>query len=267
MALEFRRRRFHKPPKKGQLILALTILILALCFATAWIAVNLAANAPSAPTPPDSSSTEPVFTQDDVGHLLVIVREENKEQFVHLMADPEHRTIWATGIPADTDNGNGSTLSQVLRKSGEAAATKALTSTQEIPVRQYVSFTAEEITRWFEYLGNDFTIQLTEAVTYTDMTGKPVRLEAGEHLLNAEKATALLLNNQQQTSSDFALFGAKVTASVINQYLHTQRYLSADFAHIADETKTSLRIGDFNDYRHVLQFMATENDGDLCKVK
>ncbi len=267
MALEFRRRRFHKPPKKGQLLLALAVLILALCFATAWVVVNLAANAPSAHTPPDSSAEETIFTQDDLGHLLVIVREENKELFVCLTADPEHRTVWATGISADIDDGNGSTLSQILRKNGEVAVTKTVASIQKIPVKQYVSFNSEEITRWFEYLGNDFTIQLNEEVTYTDNNGKPVRLEAGEHLLNADKATALLLNNQQQTTSDYALFSAKVAASVINQYLHTQRYLSADFAHIADETKTSLRIGDFNDYRYALQFLAEENDGNVCKTK
>lgn len=267
MALEFRRKRFHKPGHKWQLALALLVLAVALCFAAVWISVNLLIDAPDKQEPTSVDSTpETVYSAEDVRNLLIILRGETNEQFVILRFDPVQAAVSTVTLPAETLTAEGVQLGDVLHKNGEAAVTAQVSRLLQLPIRHYIAFSREQLQKWFEYLGNDLDITLDSSVQYRSDDGQTILMENGPHTINAKTVTQLLLNGVGSTPLEQTELTSHILATMVNQYLSSGRSLSGDFSHIADESKTSLRIGDFNDYRSVLSYLAERNGGNICKA-
>ncbi len=267
MALEFRRRRFYRPGKKGQLALAVAALLLALCTAALWMLVNF--HIDRAPSPEESQNESlPVmedFSEKDSASMLIILGDKGTEQFILIQADPANSDLRAATVPSSLSVGKDKTLMEIYRKSGSAAAVTAVSETLALPIRHHIALSSEKAETWFNYLENGVNIPLEKAINITDANGRSVRLQAGEHTIIGEQAVCLL-NNSGRSDALSKEFPAQLTAAMINQYLYKERHLSRDFTQIANLSKTSLRIGDFNDYRPILDYLSSVNKGCVCKV-
>ena len=258
MALEFRKRHFHKPGRKGQLALSIAALLLALCIAVVWSIIHFRDD-PSVPTDDEtlSSASENTFTADDTANLLLIFDNAAATRFTLIQSDPEDMAVRIAMIPHSLSVSDGNTLLSVYLKDGAAAATRAANTTLRLPINQYVCATQEAMDSLFDRLDGGIQISLEQPIEYRDYHGRSIRLDQGEHTLEASQAAEALFDPS---------FSPFVLCATVNGHLRDGRYLSADFAHLANTTKTSLRIGDFNDYYGALAHIATNNTGNVCEV-
>lgn len=267
MALEFRKKIFHKPKKATQYIIAFTMLLLALCLLFFWIFIRYKfEQMPAADSSTDSSAvSDSLYAAEDKANLLVIYNGNDITRFILLQADPAQKRIHITGIPRDITVDDGMTLSTVYQKSGAALVTDLLSSSLELPIHHYVAITEDKAETWFGRLESGLPYTLPEKIEHTenDIT---TTLSAGKHTLSATQAVTVLNHTAWQDSTLNDRVGAEIIAAMLDAYMKHGRNLQTDFSYLANLTQTSLRIGDFNDQKEKLTYLAEQNSGDLCQV-
>ncbi len=264
MALEFYKRRFRLPSKKTQYVLAFAALLLVLAIVLCWMkirhnAMEMQENSTSSSN--DSSDISvPVYTEQDEGHLLVIVDSEETVRFIHLHSDPANNAIHVTTVEENFANEDILTLTPLYRKFGAAKVVGLLANKMNIPLKHYAAVTATNAERWFARFENGVTMTFDNPITVNAQEGEdPLNFDAGEHTLTAVQATALL------TRADDGI-GAEVIAAMLRQYMLENRHLTSDFSYLANIAQTSLRIGDFNDYHTSLTYLAQQNSLGNCTI-
>lgn len=264
MALEFYKRRFRMPGKKMQYVLAFTALLLAMALVFCWMLIRHKMDEARNPTSSDdtSSATQSVvYTAEDDAHLLLIVDSGDEIQFFLTHTSPADSSIRVTAVPDDAMVKDELTLSALYRKHGAAYIVQQLAAKTTQPLRHYIAISKGNAEKWFARLGNDLTMTLGSDVVIASDNGTQTTLAAGEHVLTAPQATALLC---QSSLSDE--LHADVIVSMLGQYLHSGRNLASDFSYLANMTQTSLRIGDFNSYRDRLTYLAEQNSNGHCTI-
>lgn len=263
MPLEFRRRRFRKPGKKGQYALALLALLAVIAVVCFWVAVRL--HQPSAPEEPDADSSSAEGVQADPtwepAYLLVLITDEEAPRVVLLRSDPYKGAMQATPLPVNARVQEDTLLYALYRKQGAAAVTAALADTLEIPLQHYIAMRYDQVESWLNYLENGLVLTLPEAVQYASL-----RLEAGEHNLTATQAVHLLQYEGWQDAARAEQIAADALCAMLNQYLTAARYLAGDFAALSNLCRSSLRIGDFTAGKDRLTYLAEQNAGSLCRT-
>lgn len=263
MPLEFRRRRFRKPGKKGQYALALLALLAVIAVVCFWVAVRL--HQPSAPeesTSGDTSADDPQADPSwEPAYLLVLITDEEAPRAVLLRSDPYKGAMQATPLPVNARVQEDTQLYALYRKQGAAAVTAALADTLEIPLQHYMAMRYDQVESWLNYLENGLVLTLPEAVQYASL-----RLEAGEHNLTATQAVSLLQYTGWQDAARAEQIAADALCAMLNQYLTAARYLAGDFAALSNLCRTSLRIGDFTAGKDRLTYLAEQNAGSLCRT-
>lgn len=264
MALEFYKRRFRLPSKKMQYVLAITALLLACALVFCWMIIrHKVEEAQENSTPSDDTSSavsSPVYTEEDEGHLLLIVTSDETARFIHLHADPANTTIRVTTIDENAVTDNELTLTPLYQKFGAAKVTELLAKAENIPLKHYAAVSDTAAQRWFARFENGITLTLDAPITLPAQEGEEAaEFRAGEQLINATDATALLTRGDDHVA-------AEVIAAMLRQYLHKERLLASDFAYLANIAQTSLRIGDFTDYQDRLTYLAEQNSLDNCAI-
>ncbi len=262
MALEFYKRRFRIPSKRMQYILAFSALLLVLALLFSWMMIRhkLGEMQEQSASSDDSSLIQTdAFTEEDEGHLLLIVSGEDTTTFILVNTDPANNRIRVTAVAEDAVTSDGLTLTPLYQKNGPAHIVSLLASTADIPLHHYAAVTATNTERWFSRFESGVNITLPEAISLgAQENGDQQTLDAGEHTLGAGTATELLIHDEQ--------IGAQVIAAMLSQYFREGRNLSSDFSYLANIAQTSLRIGDFNDYRSRLVYLAEQNSLDNCQI-
>ncbi len=260
MALEFRKRRFHKPGKKMQYFLAFTALLTALVLVIGWGIVRhkLGERQVDSSSDEESSTVNTPYTTADNSHVLLILTDRETTRYLFLQASPAHKAIYAMPIPGELTVKDDTTVDSLYRKVGAADTVKALAASLQLPLTHHVTLTVKNAEKWCVALehGVDFTLQ--EAVNYQTTDDIPATLLSGDHKLTATQIPSLALQSD-------TLY-ADMVAAILNQYLHKKRHLSTDFSRLADLAQTDLRIGDFTDYQTALDYLKTQNTGSLCRI-
>lgn len=264
MSLEFRRRRFHKPGKKMQLVLASILLLIAAGFVVFWVAVRL--HQPTAPAESSSvSSADPSAVQADPAweptYLLILLTDEEAPRAVLLRSDPLHSSLQATPLSPAAWVSDSSQLDALYRKEGAAAVTAAVAAALDIPLGHYVALRYDEVESWLNYLENGLTLTLPEPVQ-----SGALRLEAGERSLTATQSVNLLRYTGWSTAGQTQTVAADAVTAMLNQYFRAIRYLEGDFSALSNLCKTDLRISDFTADKARLTYLTAQNQGSLCRT-
>ncbi len=264
MSLEFRRRRFHKPGKKMQLVLASILLLIAAGFVVFWVAVRL--HQPTAPTESSSdSSSDPSAVHADPDweptYLLLLLTDEEAPHTVLLRSDPLHASLQATPLPAAALIDGSTRLDTLYRKEGAAAVTAAVAAALDIPLQHYMALRYDEAESWLNYLENGLTLTLPEPVR-----SGALWLEAGERSLTATQSVNLLRYTGWNTAGQAETIAADAVTAMLNQYFRATRYLEGDFSALSNLCKTDLRISDFTADKARLTYLTAQNQGALCRT-
>lgn len=263
MALEFYKRRFRIPSKRMQYVLAFSALLLVLALLFSWMMIRhkISEMQEHNASSDDSSSvvSADAYTAEDEGHLLLIVSGGDTTKFILVNTDPANNAIRVTAVAEDAVTSDNLTLTPLYQKNGAARIVSLLASAADIPLRHYAAVTTANAERWFSRFEGGVNIMLSETISLgTKENGDQQQFDAGEHALNAVTATELLIHDEQ--------IGAQVIAAMLKQYFREGRNLSSDFSYLANIAQTSLRIGDFNDYRSRLVYLAEQNSLDNCRI-
>ncbi len=258
MALEFYKRRFRKPSKKVQYILAFTALLLAMALAFSWMMFRhqLEQARDEASSDDSSDSSVITYTDEDAADLLVIVNDDETARFILVHADPKNKAIRVTNLPEDAITTDGLTLTALYQKHGSGYVVSQLAARTGRPLRHYLSISRANTEKWFARLGNDLAVTLKNDIVISNESGTQNTLTAGAHTLNATQATKLILHTE----------GDEIIAAMLRQYLQSKRNLSADFSSLANLSQTSIRIGDFTGYRDKLKYLADQNSEQTCSI-
>lgn len=267
MSLEFRKRRFRKPDKNGQLAIALGAVALGLCIAIAWIAISFR------PQPNTDSSSSDGNQSDAASYdnaaptnLLVMLTDEGYERFTLVQISPADQQVRVATVPALLADDDGNTLVSTMRKTGLVDAVTLTTNVLQLPIHHYIALNADKAESWFNYLENGIEVTLTQTVDFTDEAGAVIRLDEGEHNLTATQTVALLRYDGWQDVAVTRRFPAEIMAAMINQHATAQRRYASDFSTLSNLCRTSLRIGDFNDFLPALKHTASTED-TLCVIE
>lgn len=267
MSLEFRKRRFRKPDKNGQLAIALGAVALGLCIAIAWMAISFRPQPSTDNTSSDSTQSDTTsFDTVEATNLLVLLTDEGHERFTLVQIAPAVQQIRVAAVPAALADDDGNTLVNTMRKSGLVDAVKLTADVLRLPVKHYIAITADKAESWFNYLENGIVMTLPQAVDFTDDAGAVVRLEEGEHNLTATQTVALIRYDGWKDATVTRQFPATVMAAMINQHATAERRYAADFSTLSNLSRTSLRIGDFNDFLPAIKHTVSTED-TLCVVE
>ncbi len=259
MALEFRKRRFRKPSKKTQYFLAFAALLLVLTLVALWGLIRFKLGEMHNGNSSDDSSTslpEISYTADDKGNLLCIVTDEENDRFFLVQSDPARKSIHLMAIPRMLTIKNEQTLTALYRKNGAASVANALADVLQLSIKHHLTISTDNVEKWATRLDSGLNFSLKNTVTYTDENNAAIPLSAGQHTLTAAQISHLLLNDN---------CGTDIFVAIINQYMTNAIHLPTEFAALSNLVQTDLRIGDFNDYREILSYLAENNDGALCK--
>lgn len=257
MALEFYKRRFRLPSKRMQYVLSITALLLACALVISWMVIRQKAeeareNAASSDDASSAVST-PAYSEADEGYLLLIINSEETSRFMLVHSDPANIKISVTTIDENAVTENDLTLTPLYQKFGAVKVTEALAKAENIPLKHYAAVSESAAQRWFARFEGGITVMVDTPITIPAQEGQEsLDFGAGKQLVNATEATALLTR-----ADDFT--AARVITGMLKQYLHGKRYLLTDFSYLANIAQTSLRIGDFTDYRDRLTYLAEQN--------
>ncbi len=266
MALEFRKRRFRKPGKNGQLAIAIAAVLLGLCIAAAWIAISFRPQ-PSGDIEgsSDTQNDAESFASMTPRNLLVMLTDKGYERFTLVQIDPADQCVRVAAVPSLLSDDTDRTLVSVLHKSGIVDAVKLTADVLRLPIDHYIALTAEQAESWFNYLESGIVISLPQKVDFTDDAGAVVRLDKGEHNLTATQTVALLRYDGWSDPAN-THFHAQILAAMINQHATPQRRYATDFAKLSNLGRTSLRIGDFDNFLPALKHTVDAED-TLCTVE
>ncbi len=272
MALEFRRRRFWKPGKKGQLVLACLGLLLAIGIVVAWISVSYRDDrmknpAPSEDADPDSdtaSLSAEQYAPEDAANLLLLLDETPAERICLLQFDPADSAVRLAEIPPCMQISEGKDLLSVWQKGGAVAVVAAVADTLELPLTHYYSIKAEQAEKWFNYLEDGITVTIPEDIRFTDRRGSALRLSKGENNLTATQTINMLIYDQWEDAVAGRAFHAELLGAMFDRYLITDRNLLNDFSHLSNLGKTDLRIGDYHRYAEKLEYLCKQNGGNIA---
>lgn len=267
MSLEFRKRRFRKPSKSGQLAIAIAAVVVALGIVAAWIAVSFRPQPDPNNTSSDTSQGDVTYENEVARNLLVILTDKGYERFTLVQIAPASQRVSVAAVPPTLIGKNGITLVDTMHKNGYADAVRLASETLELPITHYFALTAEQAESWFNYLESGLTVTLPQAVNFTDERGAVVRLDAGEHNLTATQTVALMRYNGWTDIENTRTFTAQIVAAMINRYATPERRFSSDFSSLSNLCRSSLRISDFNDFLPILKYTVSGGNQPLCNVE
>lgn len=267
MSLEFRKRRFRKPSKSGQLAIAIAAVVVALGIVAAWIAVSFRPQPDPNNTSSDTSQGDVTYENEVARNLLVILTDKGYERFTLVQISPASQRVSVAAVPPTLIGKNGITLVDTMHKNGYADAVRLASETLELPITHYFALTAEQAESWFNYLESGLTVTLPQAVNFTDERGAVVRLDAGEHNLTATQTVALMRYNGWTDIENTHTFTAQIVAAMINRYATPERRFSSDFSSLSNLSRSSLRISDFNDFLPALKHTVSGDDEPLCETE
>lgn len=263
MSLTFVDKKKHWPPSKPiQYLLALLALLIAVAVLIGWLYVRFIYTiSASNDDPKDNKQTGTELP--DTAYCLIILEDIGYERFALVKADPVGETVLITGISPSLTTTNG-TLSAVLQKHGAARTAQAISSTLNIPVSNYLSFSIDDIQSLFTKLGENLQFTLSEEVTYRDENGATVRLAADKRALTPKQITAILRHTTWTNEESGINVAADLTAALINQCLRPKRSLKGYFELLSNTAYTNLRIDHYNSYLSGLEHLASANDGAVA---
>ncbi len=265
MPLYFTKPRRWPPSRPIQFALAVLALLLTMSLLALWLFMGYRSNKEPSQSDDSTASSAPTESLADSSSLLLIINEKEHEQFVLVHAAPAKGRMTVVPFPADTEMKNGSTLTEIFRKSGAGQAQQAVAELLELPVRHYLSLSATQALGYFEQLEEGLPFTVPEDIVYTDKNGTRTHLTAGEKDLTSGQMAALLQYTEWQSPENALHVTADLTAALLNRYLTPERSMSGHFAAIANVAHTDLRIDHFNAYRATLAHFAAQNQGDMCR--
>ena len=267
MSLEFRKRRFRKPSKGGQLAIAITAVVLALGVVAAWIAVSFRPQPDPNNNSSDTSQGGITYENEASRHLLVMLTDKGYERFTLVQISPATQSVYVAAVPPTLIGDNGVTLVDTMHKRGYVDAVHLVADTLELPITHYFALDAEQAESWFNYLESGLTITLPQAVDFTDERGAIVRLDKGEQNLTAPQTVALMRYDGWSDVDTTRTFTAQVLAAMINRYATPERRFSSDFSALSNLSRSSLRINDFNNFLPALTHTVSGDNDPLCTVE
>ncbi len=267
MSLEFRKRRFRKPGKGGQLAIAIAAVVLALGIVAAWVAVSFRPQPDPSTTSSDASQDDVTYENEAARNLLVILTDNGYERFTLVQISPATQSVSVAAVPPTLIGDSGITLVETMHKSGYADAVRLAADTLELPITHYFALTAEQAESWFNYLESGLTVTLPQTVSFTDERGTVVRLDAGEHNLTATQTVALMRYNGWTSVENTRTFTVQIVAAMINRYVTPERRFSSDFSSLSNLSRSSLRISDFNNFLPILKYTVSGGNHPLCNVE
>lgn len=267
MSLEFRRRRFRKLSKNGQLAVAIAAVLLALCIVAVWITVSFRSQPNPNADSSDVSTDGPSFENEAARNLLLMLTDEGYERFTLVQINPAAQHVYVAAVPPTLIGDSGSTLVDTMHKKGYADAVRLAADTLEMPISHYIALDADQAEAWFNHLENGLTVTLPQAVDFTDKRGTVVRLDAGEHALTATQIVALMRYDGWEDADTTRFITAQMVAAMINRYATPERRFDIDFSTLSNLSRSSLRISDFNNFLPALKHTVAENDTPSCTVE
>lgn len=265
MPLYFTKPRRWPPSRPVQFALAFLALLIAVSLLALWLFIGYRSNKEPSQSNNNTASSAPVESLADSSGLLLIINEKEHEQFVLVYAAPANRRMTVIPLPANTETANGSTLTEIYRKSGAGQAQQATEELLGLSVKHYLALSASDALGYFEQLDKGLAFTVAEDVVYTDKNGAHAKLTAGKNDLTAAQMTALLQYTEWKSPENALTVAADLTAALLNQYLTPDHSTNGHFASIANVAQTDLRIDHFNAYRATLAHFASANEGDLCQ--
>lgn len=223
-----------------------------------WLAVRYMGSRPQDEQPSDSSSAV-TYTANDNAVMLLILTDNNNERFMLIQASPVNTAVFVAPLPAETTDGTGQTLTDILKKNGPAKATAAAAAATGVPVSRYMALTTEKAESFLADLGGSLPFTLPETVQFTDSQGASVRLEAGEQALSAAQIAGLLRYNLWSAPAVGQQVHGELLTTLLNQYMLPTRSLRGDFAALSNLASTNLRIDDYTAYHQQLMYLANAN--------
>ena len=264
MNLSFKKKK--KGTKPIYIILSVLALLITATLLTIWLIIGYHR---SVPTPEENGETtastyeEPI---SGVANCLVILKMENHAKFVLVQTNPQDKCISAVPIPAIIANKNGTTLSHLYKAGGADRIIQVLEDALQLPVDHHITVDAVGINKFLSDLDQGITIKLPQNISYTDENGLSSTIRSGKRQLTASQAVAVLEYTGWDTGDYEERVAADMIASLLNQYLVTDRSIRGYFGALANVAQTDLRIDNYNTYSSALVLLAENNSGSICSI-
>ena len=217
--------------------------------------------------PPESSTSgvtdirDLQFTENDTRHVLCITTDGSAVTGAVLVRfAPIDRRVTVLLLPVDTALSYGQsrkTLGVLYAESGVRPLQEAVGNALGLTVRSTAVLTAEGLSNWVERLGNGLPVTVS-----SPLTAGPLQLQAGSHNLTAAQVLQLMRDKPDSERLAWLL------AALGNRYLRTDRTFMTDFDRLTAvwNTASTVRRTDVIAYRTVLEALAAQNEGALCRA-
>lgn len=264
MALSFRKK---KPGTKPiYVVLAILALLIAVTLLTVWLIIGYHRSAP----PPEESTditTQPSYEEPvpGVANCLVILKMENRTNFLLVQTDPKQNRIVTAPIPSTLAD-EKDTIAQLFERNGSARVAEAVSKALELPVQHYVTLDSSAIHKFLSELDQGVSLKLPQSIHYTDENGLSSTVRSGKRELTATQAVAVLEHDNWTKKAYGERVAADMIASLFNHYLVKDRSIRGYFGSLANLSKTDLRIDHYTAYAPALSQLAENNDGSICSV-
>ena len=258
----------RKEKIRRRLLSALLVfaLLVAMAGLAGWLALRYYLSGAARPPETESSSSTPVVDiPTGSATSLLILGDAGQERFLLVQFAPATGRVYVLPLPGNTDDGTGQSLSVALEKYGPARVKAAVEATLSLPLSHYIRLDAAAVESFLNNLEGSVTLDLPEAVSYTDENGGKVRLSAGQRQITAGQGGALLRYTGWSQPSVGDTAATRLVCAVFDRFMRPGRRFSGDFAALSNLAQTDLRIDHFTAYATTLDYLAAGNtDGSLA---
>ncbi len=273
---------FEKKRKKGRVSNAVVFLLAFILFLIVfgglclWAVVKIneerRANNSSVANGFDSSSQGTDFDESDARNLLIITVDNGAAQgFVAVRADPARARMAAAAFPRDMVvdyEVSEIRLFELYASKGAVVTKTALEKTSGVTFDNYAVIRYDKIAEAVDHFEQGLIFELTENLNYQG-DGLSIRLDGGMRTLSASQVVDVLRypswHGGRKQRADVQ---AQVTAALVNQYLRASRAdkADADFSALVNLVKSDILVSHYNAAKPGLTYLASRNNGDLCRV-
>lgn len=261
--------RLNKPKSENKPIHIVLVSILAFIAVTIlaiWLAIGYMESRPVDQEEPTNPTTTPDDTITDAATCLLVLDTLENKRFVLIQTDPVSEKVIITPVPTNLINDNNSTLTDLFTRYGPVRVMQTVSHSLELPIDHYISLDSSGINKFMSELDNGITVNLVEAVTYTDENGITVTLKKGEQNLTAGQATAVLSNSSWKQKDHAEIMITEIIQSLVNSYMTSGYSLRGYFGVLSNVAQTDLRIDHFTAYAPALSQLAENNSGHLAVI-
>ncbi len=246
---------------------AFLALFLSIGIAVVWLVIQSGSGPSDVTSQPTSSAiSETTYTYEDAANLLVILREGSVCHYTLVQANPADRKLYTVPIPGNLAVDNDNSLDAMLASQGPTKCATALSKATDLTINQYVLMDAEEVESYLSHFEKGVALTLPQAIAVVDSNGATLRLDAGQHTLNAGQIASLLCYDQWNEPLYKTDFAAQLLESLLDTYFNAQQNLGYDFSILSNLWLSALRIHHFSAYKSTLQSIAQSNEGDICQL-